>query len=181
MNYGKQENHRVKLQVIDAFFALLAEKPASDIRPSDIIKRSGVARTTYYRNFFNQEDIVECYLSELRENTIPEADNALSYENTLQGFTATLAAVKPEKDRFLLLYRGGFSQVLQAFLLDSIFDVAGDMSLDDPAIYRLYFVNGAMYNLLIAWFERDTKESPKELASIAANYLRNGALNTNES
>lgn len=181
MNYGKQENHRVKLQVIDAFFTLLAEKATSDIRPSDIIKRSGVARTTYYRNFYNQEDIVACYLSELRENTVPEADNALSYESTLQGFKSTLKAIKPEKDRFLLLYRNGFSQVLQAFLLDSIFDVAGDMPVDDPTIYRLYFVTGAVYNLLIAWFERDTKETPEELALIAADYLGNGVLNTNKS
>lgn len=181
MNYGKQENQRVKLQVINAFFALLEEKSALDIRPSDIIKRSGVARTTYYRNFFNQEDIVECYLNNLRKNTVFASANALSYENTLQGFTTTLKLIKPEKDRFLLLYHGGFSQVLQAFLLDSIFAVAGDMSLDDPAIYRLYFVTGAMYNLLIAWFERDTKESPENLAIIAANYLRNGVLNQNES
>jgi AcrR family transcriptional regulator len=178
MNYGKQENQRVKRQIINAFFELLAEKSRSEIRPSDIIKRSGVARTTYYRNFFNQTDIVECYLNALRESTIPVADDTLSYENTLQGFTDTLQTIRPEKDRFLLLYHGGFSQVLQAFLLDSIFDVAGDMSLADPAIYRLYFVTGAMYNLLIAWFERDTRETPQELARIAASYLRNGVLNT---
>lgn len=54
------------------------------------------------------------------------------------------------------------------------------MTVDDLAIYRLYFVTGAIYNLLIAWFERDTKETPEKLASIAANYLRNGVLNPNE-
>lgn len=176
MNYGQQENQRVKGQVINAFFDLLAEKPASQVTPTDIIKKSGVARTTYYRNFFHQEDIVECYLNELRETSVPVLDNPLSYESAREGFTATLRALRSEKRQFLLLYRGGFSQSLQAFLLDSMFDVAGDMPMTDPAIYRLYFVTGAMYNLLIAWFERDTKETPEELATIAANYLRFGVL-----
>lgn len=181
MNYGKQENHRVKQQIINAFFDLLAEKPASAIKTTEIIKTAGVARTTYYRNFFQQEDIVTCYLHELREQRVPKLANALSYESALQGFTATLQAVQPEKRNFMLLYHRGFSQLLQAFLLDSIFDVAGDMTVNDPAIYRLYFVTGAMYNLLIAWFERDTRESPTELANIAAGYLRDGVLNAHES
>lgn len=176
MNYGQKENYRVKTQVILAFFDLLSEKPASNIKTSEIIRRSNIARATYYRNFFSQEDIIACYLERLQVNVTPAEENALTYDQVLAGFIITLKSVQSERRHFLLLYQRGFSQVLQTYMLNSIFDIAGDMTVADPAIYRLYFVTGAMYNLLIAWLERDTKESPEELASIAANFLKNGVL-----
>ncbi|GBG94835.1 TetR family transcriptional regulator [Ligilactobacillus salitolerans] len=176
MNHGQLENKRVKEQIITAYFDLLAQKSPGSITVTEIIKKAGVARTSYYRNFYQQDDIVEYYLKLLTERLPQPTDDIMTYQNALQGFTNTLHAVRSEKKQFLLLYQTGYSQLLQAFLLDNIFAIAGDMTVADPEIYRLYFVTGAVYNLLIAWLERDTRETPEKLAAIAADYLTNGVL-----
>lgn len=45
------ENMRVKRSIQDALFSLMEKKKVSEIRVSDIISVSGVAKASYYRNF----------------------------------------------------------------------------------------------------------------------------------
>lgn len=52
------ENMRVKKSISKALFTLMSEKNFSEIRVSDIIAESGVAKASYYRNFTSIEDII---------------------------------------------------------------------------------------------------------------------------
>ncbi|HAX52080.1 TetR/AcrR family transcriptional regulator [Muricomes intestini] len=45
---------------------MLKEKPFSEITASDIIRVSGVARASYYRNFESKEEIIEAYMERHR-------------------------------------------------------------------------------------------------------------------
>lgn len=60
------KNERVKKEIEKALFTLLERKRFSEITVSDIIRTSGVARASYYRNFDSKEDVIESYMERQR-------------------------------------------------------------------------------------------------------------------
>ena len=56
-----KQSERTKTWIFDALLLLMDEKPYAKINISDITKRAGIARTTFYRNYENKNDIVFDY------------------------------------------------------------------------------------------------------------------------
>ncbi len=63
------ENKRVRTAIAKAWIALLKEKSFSEIKVTDLVKRAGVARQSYYRNFESMEDVAKEYMSEIQQDT----------------------------------------------------------------------------------------------------------------
>lgn len=53
------QNSRVQRQIITGFYELLKEKSYMDITVTDIVKKAGVSRASYYRNFSSIGDLVD--------------------------------------------------------------------------------------------------------------------------
>ena len=58
MDKRKEENLRVKKSITAALFSLVQEKQLADIHITEIIRKAGVARVSFYRNYCSKEDIV---------------------------------------------------------------------------------------------------------------------------
>ena len=54
-NKVKVLNEITKRSIIEAFLLLLQNQPYEKISISDIVKKAGVARVSYYRNFNSKE------------------------------------------------------------------------------------------------------------------------------
>lgn len=174
MDKRKIENARVKRNIEDAFFALLKEKNFSEITVTDLVKRSGVARTSYYRNFDSKEDIIKEYILRLRT----EIDTAAGYSaevfgNTLNrpALTVHLSHYLKEKHNFMLLYENGFGTLLLDEMDRYIEEALGDMSCRSLERYSLYFTSGAIFNTITQWLKSGAKESPGEMAQIFLDLL----------
>lgn len=102
---------------------------------------------------------------------VPNQDEELKKQ-----FIDSLNLAKQEKTKFLCLHKNGLGHLVQAVMLEATSSVLPPITVDNPDIYRLYFINGAIYHLFMAWLERDLKESPEEVADIALNYLKKGVL-----
>ena len=63
------EKERVKAAIAKAWIALLKEKSFSEIKVTDLVKRAGVTRQSYYRNFESMEDVAKEYMSEIQQDT----------------------------------------------------------------------------------------------------------------
>lgn len=169
MDKRKAENARVKKNIEDAFFALLKEKSFSEITVTDIVKKSGVARTSYYRNFNSKEDIIRAYIQRLRE----EIDLALEYSAKTFGeklnrqtLTAHVSCYLKEKHIILLLYNSGFGPLMLDETNYYISEALGDMPCSSIERYSLYFASGAIFNALMQWLQSGAKETPNEMAQI---------------
>ena len=58
MDKRKEANIRVKTNITEALFALMHEKSFSDITVTELIRKAGVARASYYRNYDSMEDVL---------------------------------------------------------------------------------------------------------------------------
>ncbi len=61
--------------ITDAFIELMREKSFTDITVTDVIKRAGVARASFYRNFGSTSDILDSVMESIvrnfRETALP--------------------------------------------------------------------------------------------------------------
>lgn len=162
-----------KKKIITAFFALLEKKHFSEITVTDIVRKAGVARATYYRNFDIKEDIINTYLEKLRqEMSIFPITKELSFHNfSYENLVKRLEYIASQKQYISLLSRNGFS----IFLLDESNSFAeillGDMPNHSIERYNIYLVSGALLNLILQWVKNDCKEPPEEMARLIYQWM----------
>jgi AcrR family transcriptional regulator len=185
MYYGKTENLRARKAITDVFFILLAKKPFSNITITDIIKKSGVARSTYYHNFYNKEEIIDNYIRTIYEkllasknvNTEHGLPTTFTLEKFISGLKFSFQELSKNKERILLIYSNGFSNMIQKMLNEHAKQTIGNFTTENH--YQVYFIAGAMQNVLLEWLESGANESPEEMADFVIKLLQGNDLSNN--
>ncbi|CAH1857019.1 hypothetical protein R078131_01520 [Convivina intestini] len=174
MNYGQQENVRVKNQIVDGLFKELETKKFSEIRIASLIKSAGVGRVSYYRNFDNKEEILDYYLQtiiETRQKQRKTQNVILTKKSVKQDLSSTFLFFLEQKDRFLLLFNSGLS----AYVIEYFRSISNELHHQDPQLpnnlYLTSFLTGALSSVLFEWLQRNTPETPDEMADIVLNLL----------
>ena len=67
MDKRKEANLRVKESITTTLFQLMHEKSISDISISELIRRAGVARVSFYRNYESKEDVLVTLIEDVLE------------------------------------------------------------------------------------------------------------------
>ncbi len=160
------ENERVKKSIEAALFLLLETKVFSKITVSDIIRESGVARASFYRNYDSKEEVIASYMSHQRVELAKIAHFTDSVKDIFseEKIVTALEHYLLQKKKILLLYDNGFG----TFMLENMNHFAeyslGDMPQNSIKRFKLYFLSGAMFNTTIQWLKSGAKETPSEMA-----------------
>ena len=181
MSKASMDNQRVKKQITEALFSLLRKHSFSEITVTDIVEEANVARASYYRNFQNKEKIIEAAMDSLRDELMADIsyddDEHIFYqENARAGFEKALTCCLVKKSDLLTLYYNGFGSLIQQTFNRYIMEFAGNMSANSIERYKLYFISGAVTNVLIEWLDEGAKEPPREIAALCVSYFTGGIL-----
>lgn len=181
MSKASMDNIRVKNQIKEGLFSLLRKKPFSEITVTDIVKEAKVARASYYRNFESREQIIEAAMDSLRDELMndikyDDEEQIFNQENAKSGFEKALICCLIRKADLLALYHNGFGSLIQQTFNRYIMEFAGNMPARSLDRYKLYFISGAVTNVLIEWLNDGAKEPPKEIAALCADYFSGGIL-----
>ena len=71
---NNRQVQRTRTWIFEALMLLLDEKPYGKIGISDLAKKAGIARQTFYRNYRDKDDIVLEYLMNTINLELPKAD-----------------------------------------------------------------------------------------------------------
>ena len=181
MSKASMDNQRVKNQITEGLFSLLRKKSFSEITVTDIVKEANVARASYYRNFQNKEEIIEAAMDRLRDELMADIqydddEHIFNQGNARAGFEKALTCCLVRKADLLTLYHNGFGSLIQQTFNRYIMEFAGNMSANSIERYKLYFISGAVTNVLIEWLNEGAKEPPREIAALCVNYFSGGIL-----
>ena len=176
MSRGTQENERVRKEIMEALFALLKQKQFSEITVTDIVTSAKVARASYYRNFATKEAILEEYMDSVYKDIAvsgswEEIAPSYSYEELVKRFEHSLTCLLQRKFYILALYDNGFGSLILEVMNKSIELAAGNMPCGSIERYKLYYITGAAFNVLIQWLKSGAVESPREMAKACAGFL----------
>lgn len=159
-------NKLAKECIVTALITLMKKQEFSSISITDIAKKAGVSRMAYYRNYTSKEDILNKYMEEVGETVHNYITDCRSYTEIKQYYQALFEHLGQHSDIGLATYRAGLGNLILANINKFIFLTFSPKPGDRIAEYRLYFLAGAFYNVLIEWLKGGKKESTERIAEI---------------
>lgn len=171
LRMSNEESNKLTRECLQtALIYLMNEKPFEKITITELVKRSGVSRTAFYRNYHSKEDILtefcEWFLKELADSSKDERYRKQPYLWYLDFFSC----IQAHADIFKLL--------IQADMPASMSDTAGSfIEKVTPAhtteeYYKNLAFEGAFTKILLSWFQNGMKESPEEIAKLCEDILQ---------
>lgn len=155
----------------EAIIALMKTTEYENIRISDIAKRSGISRMTFYHYYDSKlaaltdylHEIILQYLRESRKNS--NIGKFQEYEHIL----FSLNFFDRYADFFLVMARAG----LYSILINGIneFMTSHFASGHKSSLYGLYYYAGALLNTFLKWEENGKRESVEKIAEIISRSL----------
>lgn len=153
-NKVKVLNEITKRSIIEAFLLLLQNQPYEKISISDIVKKAGVARVSYYRNFDSKESIITAYLNSIFKMD-EEVDNQYLTKQGLINKLRKQYQIYYENRKFLkLLERNNLLHLLYEHIYEHSTSTIDKMEFYQNELQIPYF-SGSAYGILLYWIKTD--------------------------
>ncbi len=160
-----------KEAIQDSLYLLLQQKPLEKITITDIIRRSGVSRSAFYKNFKSIDDIIIDGL----DSVLVEMTGLLDYTNLYsERLKYMYEAFMRNKAKLIML-------VNSRYCVD-ILNRANAITLKDTLSPKQRFYtllwNGALYNFIVEWVRKGDYDNLDELIELANEIQENVKLPT---
>lgn len=163
-------NHKdtafTKMCITEAILELMEHMPFEKIHISDVIKRAGIARMTFYNHYNSIYDALKDYLQMIirkyMESNVTDASagSFLEYKHIL----FSLEFFHGYRNYFLTLAKNN----LHSIMLDAVNQVMQDNLplTDSTKIYAVYCYAGGLLNTFLKWEEGGCKEDTSQIAGL---------------
>jgi AcrR family transcriptional regulator len=174
-NIEKQPNNTdVKKYLCTALLLLMEQKNYQDITVTDIAKKAGVSRMTYYRTYSSKEDILIQYFNDVALNFLNHVQNQKNitlYELNVAFFTffgehRNLISLLRKANLIELSFQTFIGQLERFYL-----EVHGNDNIDTSTNYYIHFIAGGLSIALIPWIEHGCLETPEQMAKLIASFI----------
>lgn len=167
-NYNKRTRF-TRMCIGEAVFALMDVKEYEKIKVSDIVKRAGVSRMTFYHYYETKEDALADFLHEIVAGYVRDRVAEKEKVGRFQEMSSIVHALK-----YFDQYSVFILKLVHAGLYHIVIDAMNEYMMKRvqprykiPA-YELYFYGGALLNVFIQWEKGGKKESVEEIARTIA-------------
>lgn len=167
MNIERKNNKIVTESITIALIQLMEKKDFCNISITELTKRAGVGRVSFYRNFVDKEDVLRKYLNDIQYEFMISRDANRHDSNFTEYITELFAHLYNYKELAQLLLKADmFYLVKEQF--DYVFDHLKTTSEEEAAIF---FLSGGLYNAFFYWASNNFSGSPKEIAENITRYI----------
>jgi len=168
-----------KEYLVTALLQLLEHKNLNEITVSQVVKRAGVSRMAFYRNFDTLEDLLKSYFGPVIADRFDEVKNKVSETDKIdkvgEFFADYSKILKLSIDR-------GFEQVIKNIFDANMLDFYDGISLpvELTTMQRKYwtkFMSAGVYSIWREWLIDGQKESLEEIHTLIAKF-QNSTMNS---
>ncbi len=178
-----QRNTETKSLIKDAFTVLMKEKGFQTLTVSDITRKAGINRGTFYLHYVDKYDLLEKLeedlLDDLTEILLKKYDNHFDNPKEIIPYQAILSALYYVKDDFdfiqVLISKNGdmsfinrFKELLQKSMKEGILKT-GILNFSRkglPEDYANEILLSSTASVILLWIKKGGVESPEEIAHI---------------
>ena len=151
-----------------ALIDLLAEKPLSAISVSELTKRAGVARVTFYRNFSSKEEVLERHVAGIVRTYEREVTRGIGFASFIREENIVLLARYFQRNELLVrrLIENRLGDYLRLAMERSVLalSLASERSADERRLAEAYA--NALFGVLANWTLNGCRDDPKPLARL---------------
>ncbi|WP_334329357.1 TetR/AcrR family transcriptional regulator [Companilactobacillus sp. HBUAS59699] len=155
-----------------ALLQLLETKDLKDISVSQVVKRAGVSRMAFYRNFDTLDDLLTSYFEPLIEARFDEVKHKTSEEDKLNKIGKFFSDYA---DTLKLSTERGFEYIIKDLFDKNMLDFYDTISLPDAlsSIERIYwtkFMSAGVYAIWSEWLLGGQKETLAEIHRLIGGF-----------
>lgn len=169
MEYGQESYSRH--YIITALFKLMSDYEYNDISVTDIAKKAGVGRATFYRYFKSKEDVIINYFdSEAKEYLNNQHYYPRCKEDYIQIVFNIMDKFYKHKEQFKLIRKARLEYLYLEYL-NYNFGKLFDSSYPNLSNYTSYLYAGMLFNISMQWLGNECTEDVHNLAEIIVNAI----------
>lgn len=155
-----------------ALILLMQEKPFPQITIQEIIRRAGVGRSSYYRNYSSKENILESRLDFLILETADAMGKFDFSTKSVESWLAVLKIAKNHAKEYRLLLEAGFGDKILRKIISSF---KNNPENDDEIRITDIYISGCIYSVMTQWILDGMKTSEKKTAEICSSLINGKA------
>ncbi|EAF5119999.1 TetR/AcrR family transcriptional regulator [Listeria monocytogenes] len=156
-----------KEMIINALLSYMRYRDFSDIKITEITRKAGVARKTFYRHFSSKKDIIEMHLDSIFHEYLKKAEKGNNYEEVIHIFFELMIK---HIDFFELLYTHDLSNMVLKkleYYLSLLNKKPKYRKMEKPLVaYCETYSAGGLWKILTKWIKNGLKESVTEITKI---------------
>lgn len=158
----------------EAILTLTHQKGFDAVTISDIVKKAGVSRMTFYHYFQDKTDALNNYLQEVINGYREECPCMLTYALLHQKDRIRHALCY--FDRYAFLFITLEESNLYYLMINAINEYMElyAASQYSGSVYDLYYYAGALLNVFLQWEKNGKKESVDEIAQVISDLTEKG-------
>ena len=161
-----ESNRLTKECLTTALMQLMKEKPIDKITITELVKRSGVSRTAFYRNYSSKEDILDSARDEITNLINEFLSKPELKENTYLWFKECFKIVQEHAEVVKTIIDANLPVARfmeNRSMLDTLYPAADRMGR-----YRNRAIVSAFQRILCMWVEDGMIESVEEMAEFCS-------------
>lgn len=169
MDYSQE--YYTRHYIVTALFKLMNEYDFNEISVTDIVKKAGVGRATFYRYFKRKEDIIVHYFDRIQK----EYSSVQHYyprckEDYIMVVRNIMNMFKEHKEPMKLIKKARLEYLYLDYLNKNFENL---FSFDYPNLnkYTPYIYAGMLFNLSMQWLNNDCTEDANNLSEVIVNAI----------
>ena len=167
MDMERKKNKVVTESITIALIQLMNKKDFNDISVTELTKRAGVGRVSFYRNFEDKTDVLRKYLNDIQYEFMVSRE-ALRHNSTFTEYITDLFShLYNYKELALLLLKADMFYLIKE-QFDYVFNNLKTTSQEEAA---LFFLSGGLYNAFFYWASNNFTDSAEKIAMDITTYI----------
>lgn len=150
----------VDVYITEAFLLLLKKKEYKDISITEICKKAGVTRMSFYRYFESKEDILLKRVRYVTDSFLEESGISYKNDTVSSYFIKLFTHMKQQMELCNALNKAGLIYMVK----DEFDRVFLDTYRQEYDEYKSVFLAGGIYNVFLFWFINGCRDNPEDLA-----------------
>ena len=176
LRLNNKESNRLTRECLEmALIYLMNEKPFDKITITELVSRSGVSRTAFYRNYAAKEDILKEIGQDL-VNTISELLSKPEFREDPYKWYLEFFHVIQDNSKILRLLINANISLEMLFENGSIIDALYPSNTYEER-YRKLAAEAAFFQILQVWFKDGMKEGIEDMAGLCDRIFAKGKEN----
>ena len=147
----------------DALFLLMEEKDYEDIRITDVIRKSGISRSAFYRNYRSKDDVLRDAVGDMNQFTLDRFSS-----NVEENWRYYIRSIRQNRRKLELLIKAH----REWFLLDALNERLDYSSGTD---FTTALPHGYIFNMVIYWVKCGMPGTDEEVLSLILDACRDNA------
>ena len=166
LKLSNEESNRITREALElALFELLENKSIDEISITELVKKAGVSRSAFYRNYGTKDALMISISKNAFDKVCNFVKSSGFSENKVNIFYNFFKAIKQNEKHFRIYLNFPFK----------IEQLVGEVIKPSKTVkehYEIVAREGAFYNILVNWFNNGMKESEMEMAEICSDILK---------